>query len=548
VHRAVRAGLLFAVLSLFLSCRVARAASQPTEDEVRAAGQQLLGWVSPLGPFRLGRTRSPDLLLELADKEGHAVGALLLRRGVEVSPHRFRSRSFAMEIANMSPAPAIVDTLVHAAWAIAERDDGAWAFVIPGRTPRLPHLEVEATVVFVVAAGLIGLLRKGRVSWEVRLPHLLPAAIQVALFAYWAVYWPIVRDHVPSLLVELLMAFAADAAFSFARFGSWRVGASPLPIVLSANLFAWFFTPGIVVFIVVAFASKALLRRGGRHVLNPSAAGLTVGGVCTAVAPGVFAFGGVFHTMNTAPNLAELVVLLALVPQLRFRILPVSIGAVLALWSTDNPTVLRPSVLLAVVLLATDPATIPRTDLGKLAFGAFVGFGIAGVSVFLRYVGVPDDFSKVMPIPVANALVPQFDAIGSGIASRVGAFWRRAAERYARGPGIEAWVRRALAGRPSALLASNGALVALWLLLVVPAFGHGKPMDFEPAIYWTWGTPLVVRDADDVPRCPANPVFCKPFSFVKEVELWRAGGAASGPTPPDGPRTTSTVDPPPPTP
>ena len=57
------------------------------------------------------------------------------------------------------------------------------------------------------------------------------------------------------------------------------------------------------------------------------------------------------------------------------------------------------------------------------------------------------------------------------------------------------------------------------------------PLDFEPALHWNWGTPLVVRDADDVPRCASNPVFCKPFMFAQEVALWRERARAPRPGP-----------------
>jgi hypothetical protein len=67
----------------------------------------------------------------------------------------------------------------------------------------------------------------------------------------------------------------------------------------------------------------------------------------------------------------------------------------------------------------------------------------------------------------------------------------------------------------------NAVFVACWLGLVVPRLWVEKPWDFEPALHWNYGTPLVVRDADDVPRCPSNPVFCRPFTVGQELELWR---------------------------
>ena len=243
-------------------------------------------------------------------------------------------------------------------------------------------------------------------------------------------------------------------------------------------------------------------------------------------------FGGVFHTMNASPNMAELLIVLALIPQMRFRIVPVTIGGLIALKLSDNPAIARPAVLLAIVLLATDPATIPRTEIGKLLFGMFVGFGFVLTSVVLRRIGRPDDFSKVMAIPVANVLIPS--SIGSGRPSRRTRCGSRS-DRRSRKHSPD-WGRgrpRSSREAPAAWLAPNMAMVAAWLLLIVPSFGNDKRNAFEPAIHWTWGTPLVQRDDDDVPRCTANPAYCKPFSFLDEASAWlQHGGASIGPEPP----------------
>jgi hypothetical protein len=457
------------------------------------------------------------------------------------------SRSFEIEVGNFSPDLTVVAALVRAARTIADKDDGSWkdTTMVSGVLPQGKawfHLEDQdedlLTLALYVwlAAFLAGVLRRGKVTWEMRLPHLLPAAIQVILLTYWAIYWANVRNHAPSILIQIILAFGLDAAFSFARFGSWRIGASPLPIVLSSNLFAWFNPTGVALSLFAAFASKTLLRRKGRHILNPSAFGLALGGAAAAIAPEVVHFGGVFHTMNIAPNLAELVILLSVLPQLRFRIVPVSICAMLMLQLLGIPAILRPSMLLALTLLATDPATIPMTDGGKALFGAFLGCTMPATSLLLRHLHQPDDFSKVLPIPVANALVPVFDLVGGKVTAlgARGLTWLRQ-QRTRRGMSWAAlaWVKPV----------PNRALIAFWLLIVVPGLWPDKPKTFEPALHWTLGTPLVVHDADDVPRCPSNPVFCKPFSFLREAMLWKDrlranGGAATAATvagvPPQG--------------
>jgi hypothetical protein len=513
------------------------ALAQQAPGSAWAEGQRVLAIVQAHdkgpGTFNLVGASDSKFELGLTTRNGSPGGSVWLLRSAIDTAHRFRTRSFAVEIGTISQDPSVIEAEVRAAWAIAEHDDGSWATQIPQGYSFFPPDLTWATAVMVIIAAFFANLRGRRATWEVRLPHLLPAAIQVALYAYWSIYWPDVRGHIPSLVLQLIMGFAADATFAYAHFGSWRVGASPLPIVLSANLFAWFDTRGIVISILTAFATKAYLRRDGRHILNPSAAGLTLAGLFATVAPNFVHFGGVFHTMNASPNMAELLLVLALIPQMRFRIVPVTIGAMIALKLTSNPAVARPALLLAIVLLATDPATIPRTDIGKALFGTFLGFGFVLTSIVLRLIPRTDDFSKVMAIPVGNALIPVFDRIGSAVSS----FALRAVERR---PWLErtfallgTWTPARQAGGARGWMAPNAAMVAAWLLLILPTFGRDKLHAFEPELYWNWGTPLVRRDADDVPRCSSNPVFCQPFSFVQEASAWlHTGGAQSGPEPP----------------
>lgn len=493
---------------------------------------RVLALVADAGRFKLVGASPQGYQLGLTDETGRTIGVMSLETQFSDPALRFHSRSFAIRIGNMVPDQAVVETLIKAARLVAERDDGSWAPPPPPVEPAItswwdapgravdPDL-TDFTMVVIVVAALLGLWRRGKVSWAIKLPHLLPAAIQVVLFCYWGLYWTAIRDHLPTLLTQLVLGFALDAFFAFARFGSWRIGASPFPIVLSSNLFAWFNTTGTIVNLVVAFASKTYIHRQGRHIFNPSSLGLATAGILAVAFPEFIGFGGVFHTMNIPPNMMELVVLLSILPQSRFRIVPVSIAAIAALQYQGIPGSLRPSMLLAIALLATDPATIPRTDLGKIFFGVFLGFAMPFTSLQLRALGSPDDFSKVIPIPIANALGPAFDALGGvvwGGAARLGAMLRARLKQLA-----------SQMDRLGAWRIPDRGMIAIWLLFVVPGMWKEKPATFEPTMLWTMGTPHVIRDADDVPRCEHNPLFCRPFSFAQEVVAWAGPPTSTGP-------------------
>jgi hypothetical protein len=483
----------------------------------RAEGDRLVAIVAPAGTFTVSEATPRGIALGLSDGAGHTDGLLRLDRVASDTMARFRSRHYAIQIESFSPAPDVTERLVRAANLVAASDGGgADNPHVSMPSPEADSMQQVTSMVLLLAAALC-IYRRGKVIWELRLPHLIPAFIQVAVFTYWSLYWPGVRAELPVIVQEVVLGFALDAALSFARFGSWRIGASPLPVVLSINLFVWFSPDGILICIFTAFLSKTLLRRGGRHIFNPSATGLAVAGTLSYIFPEYINVGGLFHTLNLAPNMAEVLLLLALLPQSRFRILPVSIAAVVALLLTGNPVIMRPPILLAVALLATDPSTTPRTDIGKILFGAFLGFGLVIFSWEMRTHGKIDDFAKVMPIPFANLLVPAFDWVGTTV--NQGARW------------CGQQVLRVVPAAEKAALTifrpiPNPALMGIWLLLTVSILNVEKPLSFETALHWTYGTPLVVHDADDVPRCVHNPVFCQPFSFAREISAWRARRAS----------------------
>jgi hypothetical protein len=499
--------------------------AQPREGD-GDEGQRILALVADVGRFRMLEASPRGYTLGLVDASDHTLGALYLRVGQPEDVTRFRSRRFGMEIWNFAPAPEIVDQLVRAARTVAAWDGGELGDQPVRLRPAQIDEMIDLTAVVGTLALLVAMFRRGRVSVDLRLPHLVQVTSQVSIFLYWMIYWPGVRAHLPSIAVQIALAFAADALFCFARFGSWRLGLSPLPVIFSINLFEWFDWRALVIAILVAFGSKAFVHRGGRHIFNPSVAGLTAVGIISVTIPDVVHFASAFHTLNIPPNMAEWVLLVALLPQTRFRILPVSLGAVLALWSTGNPAIMRPSIILAFTLLASDPATTPKTDLGKALFGAVVGFGLATLSIVMRRLGQPDDFAKVMSVAVANALVLRLDLVAGGLSSRAGRLLDRVRRGVARrwaalSPRLDRLDARLRAPLP------NGVFVGCWLVLSLALLSGEKRRDFEPSLHWTWGTPLVVRDADGVPRCANNPVFCRPFSFPQEIALWIARARAS---------------------
>src|SRR5262245_26924122 len=70
--------------------------------------------------------------------------------------------------------------------------------------------------------------------------HVLPAILQIILFAYWSVYWPGVLEHSSVIAAQLLVAYVFDFLLAWTRRLPYGPSVGPVPIVLSMNLFVWF--------------------------------------------------------------------------------------------------------------------------------------------------------------------------------------------------------------------------------------------------------------------------------------------------------------------
>jgi hypothetical protein len=284
----------------------------------------------------------------------------------------------------------------------------------------------------------------------IKFTHVLPTLLQIALFTYWSIYWPGVIEHLPVLAAQLVLAYAFDFLLSWTLRLPYSPSLGPLPIVLSTNLFVWFPPDSVLLYalvIVVALSSKALIRSGGRHLFNPSVLGITVVGILCIVLPRFFQYQDISHDFDRPPQMALVIILLALIPQIRLGTAPVAVGAALSMVGTmlivfsltgyrGGPSPWWPPWLLAITLLAPDPATIPSASVSRLLFGLFLGVTFYVVSRALLYSIGTDFFSKIIPISMANLLVPSFERVGGRLSAR----WPSLQSARAHGAYIASWV------------------------------------------------------------------------------------------------------------
>ena len=335
---------------------------------------------------------------------------------------------------------------------------------------------------------------------EIKITHLLPAFLQLVILSYWLAHWSDGRTLVALIAIQLAYAYLLEFYLSILADRPWRLGFGPLPIVLSTNLFAQYmggaFWCGLLA-VTTAIVSKAFIHRDGAHVFNPSVVGLTVIGIID-LASGAVPTPDFAHEFHSAPNMTEVILILALVVQVRIPIVLVTLGATFGIFLTNTvvpdaaflPT--WAAVTLVLCLLITDPATIPKRPLAKIVFGLFIGAGmVLGHNILLTF-GHSDFWAKVIPIPLANVLVPTFD---------------RVAGKF---PDYR-------------LLRSNYGLVhvALWAMISTSLVSKHKALIFEGARREAYTSACYV-DSSDPTRCANNPAFCRPFGFVAELQCWRA--------------------------
>ncbi len=259
------------------------------------------------------------------------------------------------------------------------------------------------------------------VQLRFKLTHLLPALIQITVYAFWASKVPAVRQQIPMILVLLLFAYALDFLLGMTLKRRWDLTFGPMPVTLSANLFVWFPPEAALLafsVIAVAIGSKWLVHWGdGRHVFNPSAIGVAVVGLLALLFPGVAHYRDISHMINV-PGMLSLLLWLALIAQWRVPVVLVTLCAALVLLGLKYVGAYHvvypfwPAVFLALALLATDPATIPQTGPGRLLLGLLTGFSIWAFSAVLTWMGLSDFFGKVLPIALLCPASPLLDRAG----------------------------------------------------------------------------------------------------------------------------------------
>lgn len=274
--------------------------------------------------------------------------------------------------------------------------------------------------------------RKFTLEISLRKQHYVQACAQGAVFLYWGWYWPPVYAFAPFILAQLVFAYAFDMLLGWSRRNGYTLGFGPFPVVFSMNLFLWFKPDWFYLqftMVALGLAAKELIRwdREGRraHIFNPSSFPLAVFSlVLIAAGASDITWGkNIASTQFYPPQMYLMLFLIGLPGQFFFGVTSMTMSAVVATYLFGRfyfaatgvyffyDSYIPIAVFLGMHLLFNDPSTSPRTELGRIVYGALYGLSTVALYWLLGSAGMPTFYDKLLQVPLLNLSVKGIDSI-----------------------------------------------------------------------------------------------------------------------------------------
>jgi hypothetical protein len=275
--------------------------------------------------------------------------------------------------------------------------------------------------------------RNGRtftLAIDLRKQHYLQACAQFSVLAYWGWYWPPVYASAHLIAAQLVFAYAFDMLLAWSRRDTYLLGFAPFPVIFSINLFLWFKPDWFYLqFLMVAlgFTAKELIRweKEGRrtHIFNPSSFPLAVFslGLLLTGTSDITWGAEIANTQFFPPHIYLMLFLIGLPGQFFFGVTSMTMSAVvttyvfgLVYFAASGiyfffDSYIPIAVFLGMHLLFTDPSTSPRTELGRIIFGAFYGLSTVLLYQVLNGMGLPTFYDKLLQVPILNLSIQLID-------------------------------------------------------------------------------------------------------------------------------------------
>jgi hypothetical protein len=262
--------------------------------------------------------------------------------------------------------------------------------------------------------------------------HYLQACAQGSVLLYWGWYWPPVYAFAPLILAQLLFAYAFDMLLCWSRRDACILGFAPFPVIFSINLFLWFKPDWFYLqfaMVAVGLLAKELIRwnRDGRrlHIFNPSSFPLAVFSLVLIAsgASGITWGREIASTQFFPPHMYLMLFLIGLPGQFFFGVTSMTMSAVVTTWLFGRlyfaatgiyffyDSYIPIAVFLGMHLLFNDPSTSPRTELGRIIYGALYGLSTVALYELLGRAGMPTFYDKLLQVPVMNLSVKMIDRV-----------------------------------------------------------------------------------------------------------------------------------------
>jgi hypothetical protein len=284
------------------------------------------------------------------------------------------------------------------------------------------------TAVLLAAA----LRRRRTLTLEIvlRKQHYLQACAQGSVLLYWGWWWRPVYDSGHLIIAQLLFAYAFDMLLRWSRRDTYTLGFGPFPVIFSINLFLWFKPDWFYLqfaMVAMGFAAKELIRweKDGRqaHIFNPSSFPLAVFSLALlATGMSDITWGkNIANTQFYPPHMYLMLFLIGLPGQLFFGVTTMTMSAVLTTYLFGllyfaatgiyffYDSYIPIAVFLGMHLLFNDPSTSPRTDLGRIIFGALYGLSTVVLYELLGSGGMPTFYDKLLQVPLLNLSIKWID-------------------------------------------------------------------------------------------------------------------------------------------
>jgi hypothetical protein len=279
-----------------------------------------------------------------------------------------------------------------------------------------------------VAAARAG--RRFRLDISLRKQHYLQACAQGSVLLYWGWFVPDVYKAAPLIAAQIVFAYGLEILLTWSRRDTYTLGFAPFPVVFSINLFLWFKPEWFYLqFLMVAFgfAAKEIIHwhKEGRsvHIFNPSAFTLALFSVALLLtARSDISWGQTIAiTQFYPPQMYLMLFLIGLPGQLLFGVTSMTMAAVVTTYLFGllyfaatgvyffYDSYIPIAVFLGMHLLFTDPSTSPRTELGRLIFGAMYGLSTILLYDVLGRAGLPTFYDKLLQVPLLNLSIKSID-------------------------------------------------------------------------------------------------------------------------------------------